>query len=134
MHIDCPKCQGQMVEKLMGDQQVKVDRCKQCKSIWFDDGELAMLHGYESSAAEFWQRIEQGLVLDYRCPKCPELKLVELPFLDEPLLKEHDVHVDFCIKCHGVWLDAGEIPKVLKLAKANIFKDDFYEMLKIMSQ
>jgi len=54
--------------------------------------------------------------------------------LDHPLLKQYDVHIDFCIKCHGMWLDNGELPKVAKLSNAELFKDEFWTMLKILEK
>ena len=129
MNQKCPKCDGKLIEKLHGDDLTKVDRCDQCRGLWFDHGELAVLKKFEDRTAEFWQRIEQAIVTQHPCPRCPSIKLVEMPYLDEPLLRQYDVHIDFCIKCHGLWLDDGEITKIVKIETAAVFKDDFWKVV-----
>ena len=63
------------------------------------------------------QEKERLKVLHYMCcPKCGR-KLIEISY--------HKVLVDKCSGCHGVWLDAGELEKILADRKpilANIFK------------
>lgn len=135
MNETCPKCDGLLVEKIFDDKNlVKVDRCKKCRGVWFEEGELTSLKGLVSKTAEFWQRMAKGFQTELKCPKCRNLKLVEMPYLDNPLLTQYDVHVDFCIKCHGLWLDNNELPKVVKLSEAEAFKDEFWTMLKILEK
>ncbi len=40
-YMRCPKCGGQLAEKLF--HNVKVDVCQDCKGTWFDAGEIEML-------------------------------------------------------------------------------------------
>ena len=42
------------------------------------------------------------------CPRCN---------LDMDKIKKHDVILDICKKCKGMWLDDGEITKLAKLAQ-----------------
>lgn len=46
---------------------------------------------------------EQKEASELNCPKC-EGNLVESDF--------HGIKIDVCNKCHGVWLDAGELAQV----------------------
>ncbi len=46
---------------------------------------------------------EQKEASELNCPKC-EGNLVESDF--------HGISIDVCNKCHGVWLDAGELAQV----------------------
>jgi Zn-finger nucleic acid-binding protein len=42
---------------------------------------------------------------------CPRCKV----FMKK--LKKNDVIIDVCKKCHGMWVDAGELEKLAKLNK-----------------
>ena len=46
-----------------------------------------------------------------RCPRC-QGELKERTF--------HDVRIDVCTKCHGVWLDAGEMQMLAHVAPASM--------------
>lgn len=43
------------------------------------------------------------------CPKCPEKKLKEITTI-------HDVKVDCCKLCRGIWFDSGELEEIFTLA------------------
>ncbi|MBI1723502.1 MAG: zf-TFIIB domain-containing protein [Gemmatimonadetes bacterium] len=40
-HMHCPKCGGQLVEERY--HGVQVDRCSECRGVWFDAGEAESL-------------------------------------------------------------------------------------------
>lgn len=45
-----------------------------------------------------------------QCPACQiELQMAE----------RHGVEIDYCPKCRGVWLDRGELDKIIERAAAN---------------
>ena len=44
------------------------------------------------------------------CPHCPDTKLV--------LSERQNVEVDYCPECRGIWLDRGELDKLLDKAAA----------------
>ncbi|MBO4119263.1 zf-TFIIB domain-containing protein [Cupriavidus gilardii] len=44
------------------------------------------------------------------CPVCPETTLV--------MAERQGVEIDYCPKCRGVWLDRGELDKILERASA----------------
>lgn len=46
----------------------------------------------------------EGKSLEMKCPKCDGI-LHETNFAD--------IKIDVCDKCHGVWLDAGELAQVV---------------------
>lgn len=48
-----------------------------------------------------------------RCPKCG-MELIEIDY--------HQIKVDKCSECEGVWLDAGEFERVSKLEKGTLDK------------
>jgi uncharacterized protein len=62
-------------------------------------------------AAEEKQRLKE---LHYmRCPKCG-MELTEVEF--------KDIHIDKCLNCEGIWLDAGELEAVSKFEKKSLDK------------
>ena len=50
------------------------------------------------------------------CPKC-DGKLVEMDY--------ENIKIDACNKCHGVWLDAGELAQVVSKDEGGWFKKVF---------
>lgn len=44
------------------------------------------------------------------CPCCPETNLV--------LSERQGIEIDYCPKCRGIWLDRGELDKLI--AKSNV--------------
>ena len=42
--MECPKCQANMEEITYG-RNMTIDRCTNCKGIWFDIGEAELLKG-----------------------------------------------------------------------------------------
>lgn len=43
-----------------------------------------------------------------QCPNCPQVALV--------MAERHGVEIDYCPHCRGVWLDRGELDKILDRA------------------
>ena len=41
-----------------------------------------------------------------KCPVCPEMNLV--------MTERQGVEIDYCPKCRGVWLDRGELDKIIE--------------------
>ena len=44
------------------------------------------------------------------CPHCTDSTLV--------MAERHGIEIDYCPKCRGVWLDRGELDKILERARA----------------
>lgn len=49
--IDCPKCDGKLVETDF--ENIKIDVCQNCSGVWFDAGELAQVMDKENSSSWF---------------------------------------------------------------------------------
>jgi hypothetical protein len=49
-HMHCPKCGARLVEERY--HEVAVDRCTECRGIWFDAGEAESLLDKEPGAAQ----------------------------------------------------------------------------------
>lgn len=103
--IKCPKCQ-QSLEQIVY-ASIEVDRCLNCKGIWFDSLEadkLKTIQGSESldigdpqTGTEFNQ--SEG---DINCPRC-SAKMIRMVEIDQ-----HCIWYEKCPACQGIWLDAGE--------------------------
>lgn len=55
----CPKCGGTLVETDF--HHIKIDRCPDCKGVWFDAGEVEMLEHVDQSQIRSFVRSMFGL-------------------------------------------------------------------------
>ena len=75
--------------------KVELDRCTFCSGLWFDGGELETLLGKKLPA-----KLDPDVVTSRKCP------------VDDLSMQAAEVaalRVEFCTKCHGVFLDDGEL-------------------------
>jgi Zn-finger nucleic acid-binding protein len=120
----CPRCDInlQTVDLSVGGRFL-VERCDKCLGIFFDPGELealldkAVTHIYEVDFARMRVLTEEEGMIDswpvayVKCPICGEL------MHRKGYGARSGVIVDTC-KNHGVWLDGGELGKLLRWTKA----------------
>lgn len=52
-----------------------------------------------------------GSEMDSKKPRCPKCST------EMSKITRHGVTIDKCMKCKGLWLDKGEMEKLLKLGK-----------------
>jgi len=112
---NCPICDVPLQEETLHRQTV--DRCAQCRGIFFDRGELASIlnivrlyRGFELEEDEIDTLSENGEARSITCPGCGEN------------MSQNEVGgavVDICDGCGGVWLDGGEI-QALKIAENHV--------------
>ena len=114
----CPKCTNDM--EAVEYEGVEVDRCTNCKGIWFDVGESDWLLGKDAALA-----IDTGdpsigrqtnEIDSYRCPRCDGGKVRKV----DP--KQTQIRYEECTSCRGLFFDAGEF--------ADLIKDSISELLK----
>jgi hypothetical protein len=58
-HMRCPKCGATLIETDF--HHIKIDRCPECKGIWFDGGEIEMLEHVDQSKIRGFVRSLFGL-------------------------------------------------------------------------
>lgn len=114
--LGCPKCVGKLEPKKIGS--VEVDVCFVCGGIWFDEGELKKaieaksrlfsvlkdvkeVSRFEENQAAHFDDKEGSL-----CPRCDDGTKFEKR-------RQGSMHVDYCPKGHGVWLDTGEFENMV---------------------
>lgn len=102
--MECPKCDSAM-EKVTFNA-ITVDRCTQCKGIWFDGVEHKDLKKMKGSASIDIGSEKVGKEYDdmenVACPVCGE---VMTTVADK--FQTH-IHYEVCPAGHGAFFDAGE--------------------------
>jgi uncharacterized protein len=102
--MDCPKCDSVMEEVTY--HGITVDRCTECKGIWFpgiEHKELKRLKGSESidiGSAKVGKQFDE--LENVLCPVCED-KMETVADKFQP-----HIHYEVCAKSHGVYFDAGE--------------------------
>jgi Zn-finger nucleic acid-binding protein len=105
MPLDCPRCENaSLTEQRVRSPGAAVDVhvCQQCRGVWLDGHTLVTicptlshLPDHEAEVA-LLGRQGAGIAKCLRCGVAPfEYDVLE-------------VAIDFCLQCHGVWLDGDE--------------------------
>jgi len=93
-------------------ENVEVDRCKNCKGIWFDVGEEGLMLGADAAKAidtgDPSIGREANKINNYRCPRCEGGMLRRV----DP--KQSQIRYEECTSCKGTFFDAGEFTDLLK--------------------
>jgi len=106
MSLTCPRCKVAMAQQsahTASGPHVSVDICPECKGLWIDAQNLAAVC---PTVADLPARRTEILLVGHagtNIPVCPRCDAVPYEFA----LME-DMLVDFCPRCHGVWLDGDE--------------------------
>lgn len=106
--LACAKCPGSLEEIQVGG--VTLERCEQCRGLFFETGELARLltdgdlGSLPSEHADAASDVPASGAdrLPATCPRC------HIP-MGRLAGGEHRFAYDLCPACHGLWLDAGEL-------------------------
>ncbi len=120
--MECPKCYGDMETVL--ENETIVDRCNNCRGLYFDQLTQALLPGLATDA----ERID--VVVDdvdgsyddmvyVECPKCD--KIMDQRLVEEP----NRIRFEFCPTCNATFLDSGELREYL----SPDFIEDFRSLL-----
>ena len=102
--MNCPKCGWQM-EKVVY-QSVEIDRCENCKGLWFDmleQEDLKNLGGSERiDVGDAKVGKEYNKMGNIRCPTC-NVDIIRMVDNEQP-----HIWYESCPVCYGVFFDAGE--------------------------
>lgn len=110
VNMDCPVCKNAMI--VLELDEVEVDYCADCRGIWLDSGELELLLEDAVKAREVLQSFTPDKTNETprKCPICrKKMEKVRVDGGDKPEL------IDRCGRSHGLWFDAGELEKILKM-------------------
>jgi Zn-finger nucleic acid-binding protein len=110
----CPVDKTKLWSKIY-EADIRVDACPACGGMWLDRGELEAIQ--ESKERDYSEELARMPNLGYnayklaqqkvgrtlQCPKCN----IEMEAREYARCSQ--VMIDVCPKCHGIWLDKGEI-------------------------
>lgn len=116
MNLTCPRCSVDM--KKIHVRNVELDLCESCEGLWFDRDEIGQVAamGEEEAAASPLapsletdkERLESPGKGDLKCPRCGSEMYRYIYMVSSGVV------VDGCEKGCGVWLDDGEIRKIIE--------------------
>ena len=120
--MDCPKCKSPMEEHTLSTLTggVTVDRCTQCKGLWFDLGEAETLKEkwmsdyIDSGDPEVGKK--HNLIREISCPRCSK----PMDLLSDPV--QSHIQYEGCAD-HGMYFDAGEFTDYKYETLMDIFRD-----------
>ena len=108
--MDCPKCNVGMEAASFGG--IDVDRCTQCKGLWFDAGEVDALKeipGSEALDGASGSSTSEAGAGPVECPRC-RTHMIRMSVPRQP-------HIQYasCTVCFGSFFDAGEFTDLKEL-------------------
>lgn len=116
--MQCPKCQAAM--ERIPYQSSHVDRCSQCRGLWFEMVEherlkdaAAQLDVGDAAVGARYNRVDR---ID--CPVCTRRPLVRMVDAQQPHL-----WFESCQHCHGRFYDAGEYRDFAERSFLEFFRD-----------
>ena len=99
----CPECRKNFY--LVNFNDIQVDACKYCRSIWFDINELKLTTHLKSDVPSQDLTERQS---KYKCPECRKQ-------MKEYVFRAPDnILVDQCIERHGIYIQGGELERIFK--------------------
>lgn len=108
--MNCPKCKTRpLLATRIRD--VEVDRCKSCHGIWCDRNELELLLNqskWRLGKLTGSKRRDEYNLAKGDCPR-DAASLIRVSSVDSP-----EVVLDSCPECGGLWLDGGELDRLLE--------------------
>jgi len=107
--MQCPKCESPELAAATV-RGIEVDRCPQCHGIWFDPKELATLMASSVADLEPLADGKANPAANARTGLCPRDRTRLIRVLSA---RRRTVTLETCPKCHGLWLDGGELAQLL---------------------
>jgi len=124
----CPDCEIYLDTIIIDEsQKLYIEKCKHCKGIFLDFGELEALMEREIIKSEKRDlkmlrdimnnpRVREEKVKYKKCPECRKM-MSRLNYK-----QRSGVIMDRCVSC-GYWLDAGELRQIMEWAKLDGVQD-----------
>lgn len=126
--MKCPHCPAEL--KSIERKGIYIDECGSCGGMWLLQGKFDSLREREDRFIRWldlplWKEEKQHkLTASSRaCPSCARTMFT----LD---YHGHDVTLDICTSCKGVWLDKGEMDKMIRYMKDQVTDETIEDFLK----
>ena len=120
MKLTCPACKGELSPYKCEVSSLEIDCCFNCRGLWFDGGELRRFFSSPKLYKKFRlpEQDFKGKPVDSgearTCPRCTSQVLSQV--------KVGDVVVDECGECKGIWLDSGEVSRLIDMQETKKLK------------
>jgi Zn-finger nucleic acid-binding protein len=114
MFLACLKCTSILDKARIED--IEVDLCPSCNGLWLDHGELERMSKKIPSEID---RLRKLLAKREATPPVPSDITNSCPACTGQMkeVKLGTIHIDYCTRCRGVFLDRGELDAALKAIK-----------------
>ncbi len=130
---DCPGCGAKLdLYSLLG---IEFESCPKCRGLWLDRGELRKLKNKVGIVELHWlnsevDNIEQAAAIASKrgCPRKDNGHLLSVVF------GKSSVVLDWCPKCHGMWLDRGEYDKIVDYLRDEVGQSTIKDVEKEIAQ
>jgi len=121
--MQCPKCEAVM--EIVDYKGVEIDRCTDCKGLWFDLKEEELLQSLEGAEVldegDGFIGARYNQLRTINCPRC------EIAMFMVTEAKEGGISYESCPKCYGAFFDAGEFTDYLEESIVQRFAQYKYE-------
>ncbi len=104
-----------MVPCTPDNKKIEVDQCTNCGGIWFDGGELETLLGALAK-----KKLKPAGKTELTSRACPRCRCAMLSF-NYP---QTYAKIEFCEKCHGIWLDEREYDGIYHVRRKFMLSGD----------
>ncbi len=125
----CPACGNTLNEYKVFS--MSFEGCPKCKGIWLIKDELRKLKNKVEDGSLRWlnaevEDIEKTSAISTKrvCVRCKTSKLVSVHF------GKSSVFIDWCPKCHGMWLDRDEFQAITDYLKKELLREHSKEIEK----
>lgn len=107
--IECPKCAVLLQSKIL--ETIPVDQCPTCQGIWFDEQELqaVLTNSHDLRGRKHGSSPDPSLNQKHgTCPRDSSDMLRAFSTTDARVV------LDVCPNCGGLWLDGGELDRLIQ--------------------
>jgi Zn-finger nucleic acid-binding protein len=118
MLLCCLKCTSVLDKTRIDD--VEVDHCPACGGLWLDHGEIERLSRKMGGDVARLRRLLEAAAAASGPPAVPSEVQGSCPACQSQSVKEvalGKIHIDFCTRCKGLFLDRGEIDAAIATVK-----------------
>ena len=136
--MKCPDCQNEL--KIIDLKGVKIDECVKCRGKWFERNELRLVKDRQDDYLRWLDFDPFGKDAEKlsipsdgkKCPKC-------LKQMNSLTYQQSKILIDKCSTCEGIWLNHGELVKIIRYLENVILtqpvqkyvKDSFKQFIEI---
>ena len=113
----CPACHEVVMMKFRDQTtSLEIDSCPECYGLWFDREELKLIFQSPGLSRQILEEGASERLLSPEKDVGRERSERACPVCDEqPLFasKLGNTQIDYCLKCHGIWLDRSELEELV---------------------